>query len=126
MQMSPAISRDLRTISGADNCEWAIRARAAARAYDPPEPIARTPPMAPWPLWRRARIVVARSRGMKWPQLRPGAAGRRSHRTRFGAEIVAGPVGHLTGSPGARFWLKNRPRVSNNGMTPAVLHNSLG
>ena len=40
MQISPAISRDRRTVSAAERSECEISARAAAIAYEPPEPIA--------------------------------------------------------------------------------------
>ena len=43
MSIPPATSRAARTISPADRSVWAIRARAAARAYPPPEPAQRMP-----------------------------------------------------------------------------------
>src|SRR6185295_14086535 len=43
MQMSPAIARALSTISFGERSEFSTRARAAACAYGPPDPIARMP-----------------------------------------------------------------------------------
>jgi len=71
MQISPAISSPWRTTSLGSRLVFLTRARAAARAYEPPEPMARIPSsgsmmspvpemMKPWELSATARRASRR------------------------------------------------------------------
>src|SRR2546421_556401 len=118
MHRSPAISSAVRTISGALSDEWAASALAAARAYEPPEPIAAIPSVgwmtspsvagpprrgAAGPPRGTARIVVERTRVTQTSRLRrritfqggrerPAAPSHAtSHRTGAKRELVTFP-----------------------------------